>query len=332
MNRIETLRVVGAQRQTSALSCSGFTVIELTVCIATASILIALLLPAVQSAREAGRKTQCRNNLRQIGVAMHSFHGTYNQFPGNGWGWAWIAEPSRGAGRSQPGGWIFQLLPQLEQAAIWQTPSSLIDGVQQARMAAMCAQTIPVFKCPSRPTTQTGLALMTIGYRNMQVVSPVSRTDYAVNEGDQITNTTGGPADLAEGDGDNYRWTDVSMATGVSWLRDAASFADLADGASNTYLAGEKYVSVLGYQQAIDTGYDQSMLVGVDLDISRWTIQSPIRDQELIAVRSFGSAHQQACMMLFCDGAVRAVAYNVSADIHRTLGNRRDGGAVITDY
>ena len=305
----------------------GFTIIELLVSIAVISVLMALLIPAVQSVRESARRTQCQNNVRQMALGMQNFHSVYGMFPGNGWGYAWVAEPGRAAGTVQPGGWIYQLLPQLELANVWQTGSGTTGQARRDALRELCRVRLPLFKCPSRPCSQMGMPSTVFDYRNASPPDRVARTDYAINEGDVITNTPGGPADLAEGDDPAYAWTDVSKATGISWQRGAARIQDVTDGSSNTYLCGEKYVSLTGYEESKDPGYDQTMLSGVDLDLARWTTEPPISDRTALAERRFGSAHVAGCFMGMCDGSVRAVSYQIDADVHRWLGDRSDGKA-----
>src|SRR5271165_3556364 len=97
---------------------SGFTLVELLVVIAIIGILIALLLPAVQAARESGRRVQCSNNLKQLGLGVLQHVDTCGRFPSDGWGWGWVGDPDHGNRMGQPGGWIYNTLPFIEQQAL----------------------------------------------------------------------------------------------------------------------------------------------------------------------------------------------------------------------
>ncbi len=198
---------------------SGFTIVELLVTIAIIGILMALLLPAVQMAREAARRTQCRSNLRQMATGLHNFHSTYGSFPGNGWGFAWVGEPDRAVGKKQPAGWIYQLLPEVDASSLWSIGAGTAGAARRNALSQLCQTRLPLFKCPSRASDQMGPQTGVFQYRNAETSEAVSRTDYAINEGDVITGTRGGPTTLEEGDDTNYEWTDVTNATGVSCAR-----------------------------------------------------------------------------------------------------------------
>ncbi len=294
---------------------TGVTIIELLVVTAIIGMLAALILPAVQSAREAARRTECRNHLRQIGLAVHNLESTTGRLPSNGWGWGWVGEPDRGSGPSQPGGWIYQLLPYTDSTAVLSLPKERL--VQTP---------VRLFVCPSRRSPAPTETLAMLNLRNAPWTPVSAKTDYAVNEGDYITDTPEGPASLPEGDNPNYPWTDVSHATGVCYLRSQLGLGDILDGTSNTYLAGEKYVSREHYNTAGDPGHDQSLYTGVDLDIARWTHVRPRQDAAELHPRSFGSIHAGGCHFLFCDGSIRLVSYHADTSVHRQLGARADGG------
>lgn len=307
---------------------SGFTLVEVLVTMAVIAVLMALLLPAVQSAREAARRTECRNRLKQVALAFHNHEETFKRLPGNGWGFKWVGDPNRGTNRNQPGGWAYSLLPFLEQSALWKRGLGLSGSALSNALSEVRQTPVPVYQCPDRAGVGLSPANLSFPPFNANATPDVAKLDFAVNEGDYITNTGPGPPSLAIGDSPSYVWLDVSQATGICFLRSEIRWADVNDGLSATYLVGEKSVMASAYQTSTDAGYDQSWNSGVDLDLNRWTIDPPLQDSATQYERRFGSAHSGGLNMAMCDGSVRFVNYSIDSATHRALGNRRDGKAV----
>ncbi|MGC1275464.1 MAG: DUF1559 domain-containing protein [Planctomycetaceae bacterium] len=305
----------------------GFTLIELLVVIGVIGLLLALLLPAVQNAREAARRTQCRNNLKQLALAAANHESTFRRLPSNGWGYRWVGEPERGTGKDQPGGWAYNLLDFLEQKPLRDLGQGEPALEKWASLGRMTETTLAVVRCPSRSGSDLAPAEFANAPVNADWRAYVAKTDYACCEGDFVTDTGQGPASL-DAASSYTEWRDTSKATGICFQRSEVRLAQITDGLSQTYLIGEKYVSRAGYETADDAGHDQSLYSGVDLDVNRWVLDPPLQDSDVSDPRSFGSAHQGACHMAFCDGSVRPISYKIDAETHRRLGNRKDGEPV----
>lgn len=294
---------------------SGTTVVELLVAIAIIGVLISLLLPAVQATREASRRMQCQSQLKQLGMATHLHHDTHGHFPTDGWGYRWIGDSTRGFGESQPGGWIFNVLPFLEQTDVRETPREVMLGTP-----------LPVVHCPSRRLcqlypygeSQSGLA-------NCAIPTQAAKADYAICAGDSPRSGGPGPASLSVSDIAAYQWPDFQSVSGVSFVRSTVRMAMVTDGQSNTCLIGEKHLNYFINSSGSSIGDDQTMYLGDDADVRRWTSGPPLSDRHPTDVDRFGGPHQDGVYFVFADGSVRLVAFDIDAEVFRRLGNRHDG-------
>ena len=141
----------------------AFTLVELLVVISIIGILIGLLLPAVNMAREAGRKAQCSNNLKQLGYGCLQHETAQGYYPSGGWGYQWVGDPNLGYGNRQPGSWIFSILPNLDQTPLFQlglinaTSGTLLTNYNPSQQpvqmsgGSQCMSTpVPGMNCPTR--------------------------------------------------------------------------------------------------------------------------------------------------------------------------------------
>jgi prepilin-type N-terminal cleavage/methylation domain-containing protein len=311
---------------------TGFTLVELLVVITIIGILIALLLPAVQAAREAARRAQCANHLKQIGLAMIQHAEAHGHFPHGGWGYQWVGDPDRGFGLGQPGGWIYNTLPYLEQESLHEMGAGQSIAQKKTAFRKMCEVPLSVLHCPTRRRPVAYPTLPGYTSRNAEHVPAGSRTDYASNSGDvfeALWNYAPGGDDPTVVDAPTFNWPDASSCHGSSCPWMLVQPAHVRDGLSLTYLVGEKYLNpddYLGHAEAAD---NQPILVGYDWDMSRWSAWPPRQDHPGVWERlNFGSPHAGAWQAVLCDGSVHGIDYSIDPEIHRRLGNRKDGQPV----
>ncbi len=333
-------------------SRAAFTLVELLVVITIIGILISLLMPAVQSAREAARRTQCQNNVKQLALASLTHESQQRFFPTGGWGFDWTGDPDRGFNHMQPGSWTYNVLPFIEQQALHDLGKGLTGSAKQQAATQMNGTPVAAFICPTRrpvaavPINSYGCCgAYYDGTGATFNPSPKVKTDYAANFGDtypviQLFGPTYPPNTYSEGDSTSFGWPDPNGPTGVSFMRSEVKSAQITDGQSNTILLGEKYIDPDDYTNGNDGGDDWTAFTGQQDDTYRTAgcqntstnppsdCAPPTQDQagnEGPSGVAFGSAHFGLLNFGFCDGSVHAINYSVDLETFRRLCNRRDG-------
>ncbi|MDY0167314.1 MAG: DUF1559 domain-containing protein [Thermoguttaceae bacterium] len=318
----------------------GFTLVELLVVITIIGILIGLLLPAVQSAREAARRIQCTNHLKQLGLAFLQHEATHGHFPTGGWGYAWVGDPDRGFGWRQPGGWVFNVLPYIEQQGLYDLQLGKTGTARSDAAGQMIATPLSVMHCPTRRRPMPYPAgTAHVHFRTPLIGGPtgemratstlqVARSDYAANGGiSWIKSPAGdhGPANYDAVTSSAYWSSSTSQQTGVVGVGSQVAVADVRDGLSNTYMVGEKYLSPDKYTTGNCGGDNENMYMGSNQDVERFSSASPWPDQPGNDYNiHWGSAHAGGFNMAMCDGSVRSISYSIETTTHYRLGHRAD--------
>jgi prepilin-type N-terminal cleavage/methylation domain-containing protein len=275
----------------------AFTLIELLVVIAIIAILVALLLPAVQQAREAARRTQCKNNLKQIGLAFHNYHDVYDTIPDGG-------NDNTGNAAKYPCGdccnannrgewnWMYQILPQLELTNLYNITSDSV--VYQTP--------VPVYFCPTR--------------RVPAKYGSSAKGDYAGSAGDGLTKYNGAITRRA--------------------CQQRLTFALLRDGTSNTLLVAEKQTNIENFGKSggdnenwPNSGWDvDEIRIGSLVDYPQPDSMHPDESGGAFWSNRFGSSHDGAFNGVLADGSVRSISYSIDAETFRRVCVRNDGKTV----
>ena len=321
-----------------ARSRSAFTLVELLVVIAIIGILVALLLPAVQAAREAARRAQCSNRLKQIALAFHLHHDSNKFLPSAGWGYRWAPDPDRGFGARQPGSWAYSCLPFMEEGAIHDMGKGItVPADKKAALAKLLETPVAGFYCPSRRPAAATPNTVPASYAPVNANNPAvcARSDYAANVGVRTsvfgTLWFSGPSTQADADaGVGFKPDCFKNINGVVFQRSEINFKHITDGTGNTYMVGEKWMMPEHYDTGLSDSDDQSCWIGDDFDIHRSTSFPPAADQPGVSLSSsqpFGSAHPGIFQMSMCDASVHTVSLDIDPEVHKKLGDRNGNEA-----
>jgi prepilin-type N-terminal cleavage/methylation domain-containing protein/prepilin-type processing-associated H-X9-DG protein len=287
----------------------GFTLVELLVVIAIIGILVALLLPAVQAAREAARRMQCSNNMKQLGLALHLYHDTHKVFPPAG-------IKQRGKYR---GGWSVTILPHSEQRVVQDLLAFPVYHYYSDPNKSVAMTPIPMFLCPSQDDTHTqhfrvsgrtkeqyqGQDPYTIHYQAVAGPTPTTNEDYTV--------------DPSTGNG-------VFSVGGVIYRDSDVSVKDITDGTSKTYLVGELSwgkSNVFRLWTRGCTTFDcascKNMAHGINLGEYATYLNGSFNNS------GFGSEHPGGANFTMADGSVRFVSEDTFLGILKGMASRNDG-------
>jgi prepilin-type N-terminal cleavage/methylation domain-containing protein len=300
----------------------AFTLVELLVVIAIIGILVALLLPAVQAAREAARRTECQNNLKQLGLCLQTYHDTNGYFPS-----------ARRGTREHPTGtdqfavsWAFDLLPFCEAQTQYDAWVPTQPTFSDANALAMRTP-LPVFYCPSRRSpiadrdfdSNTGGG----GLAPAVVQDAGAGGDYGANAG---TSTRHGMREFSSERFDGAEFGPIFTLSRVPARR-------VTDGLSKTFGVGEKYLpppipdaapGTEDYQRG-----DTAMFAGNSRHtvIRRSSAGFPKGPDETY-IGMFGSEHAQLAHFAFLDGSVRTIPYDIEVGVFTSLSAVADGGDI----
>ncbi len=317
----------------------AFTLVELLVVIAIIGVLVALLLPAVQAAREAARRMQCSNNLKQLGLGCHNFHGAYNALP-----------PSR---VDDGASWCVFLLPYLEQAGLYERFDFAHPWPGQT--APEVTTRVKTFTCPTRrgsfTLTKEGDANGGIGdwpgWPGSYVTSSHKSGppgDYAVCLGHTLNDDNPGPTPGTGAFGSTIpnpgEGTTVRLPPGFRPGPGPVRFANITDGLSNTLFIGEKQVhnSNLGNATGPNWAGTQRCWDNCTYNGNQPATNGRAAGPTAPLAQSFepcggnsirfGSWHPGGVMFVFGDGSVRALSYTTFGGTLGAIATRNDGEAI----
>lgn len=304
----------------------AFTLVELLVVIAIIGVLVALLLPAVQAAREAARRMQCGNNQKQIALAIHNYHDTHGTLP-------WAA--------SQGMGFTFHahIYPFMEQTPLYniiqfQESGAGSNSTPNSTFSIVAKTVVKSLKCPSEKTGNVWVPTLN-NLSNRAVGS------YVGCVGSNVTNDRAQPAGTVDVRSGNGPMLVFHVASTVN--RTDVKFKDITDGLSNTFLGGESPFSVVSpcticdrlYAYSYDadaanaasgSGDFSEVVCSTFYRMNRSMLKTSVPGDE--RELSFGSYHPAGCQMQLSDGSIRFVPESIDLNVWRAVGSR-DGGETL---
>jgi prepilin-type N-terminal cleavage/methylation domain-containing protein len=297
----------------------GFTLVELLVVIAIIGVLVALLLPAVQAAREAARRSQCENNLKNIALALQNYHGARNQLPTSVSPWAEGPKPVKNLSGK---GWILTLLPFVEQQALFDEFKSKLgfegamssgQGIARAVLSEAMGRQLPVLQCPSDPSAQV-ISIEQYQWENRRV----ALTSYKGVIGDA---RMGGSSSIHQG-----TQPDCHNTIGCSGLfyrndyQEPLTFKSIVDGLSNVFMVGEDIPLHNFHSTAFYSNGDYASC-HAPLNYK----PNPPTPIEWYNVMSFRSEHPGGAHFAMADASVHFVSESVDYFLYRALSTRNGG-------
>lgn len=286
--------------------------------------MIALLLPAVQQAREAARRSQCKNNLKQLGLALHNYHDTFQVFPINVYGgYGDTASVGGYTQTSRSWSWSPRLLPYLDQAPLY---NQLNIGISTLAGTNQMAAIIPVFICPSDPAS--AVIAETTNYTTG--ATNISRLNYKGvigsdwDYGSYVNNILGPNDSFVDNNG---------MFVTLNY-RNAMKIAKVTDGTSNTFAIGES-VTNMNFASSSGPGWfwmnpaESTATVGMPMGV--YTPASTAAAITYLDRFGFTSPHVGGVHFLLCDGTVRFLSQNINIGTYRALGSVA-GGEVLGEF
>jgi prepilin-type N-terminal cleavage/methylation domain-containing protein len=306
-------------RVASALKVrAGFTLVELLVVIAIIGVLVALLLPAVQAAREAARRMQCTNKLKQIGLSMHNYHDTMQTFP--------YASPYYSPNRTKHT-WVELLLPFIEQSALHSNLNFNVDN-EHADNVELSQVKLDFISCPTNPRREQRYANNETGWGESNFQH--QGLDYPVCAGTiRVDGTT--PDCTSENsfciseNSSTQSWGSTPRRGPGVFNRNytTSTFGDIQDGTSNVFLAGERLAQGCYWGGAFTWNFPVAFMGQKPNSPSRNTNQ-----RDYARNCGFSSAHPGGLNMLIGDASVRFIPDSIDFTIWCRLGDKADGNPV----